>query len=301
MLEDVLCIPMLEFITEFTALLRCFTATLTVSTMSSLEAEAGDADSTTRTAYHTDNNVSAPTIVAGTSGQNFVDDSKVEGRFFGGNQDGDRAGGERPAGFKRNHLGQSLAGDWATARTLFTRAAMEIEEEVAGGGGKRGAVGFRNNGVSSDSQGSTGSQAGLIAAAFAAVPAEEASEILRRHISRTSRVGVARGSVEDDGGDSHGLMASSFRKRDIVGGASSEGQVGRVPCVGLNSDSCLDNDRVGSQVKVNNPSAVEGDQERIDEGRADGLAHAIADACREITLECLLGGRVGGPDGGMAS
>lgn len=290
--------PIPEFTTEFTGSFRCFSATLTVSTVSSLGAGAAGADSTPQTAYHTDVNVSAPTTIAGRSGQHLVDDSK--GRISGRDQDGDTTGGGRPAGFKRSYPGRSPEGDWVTARTLFMRAAREIEEDVAGGGGKGETAGLRNSGVTSDAHGSTGSRAELIAAAFAAVPAGKASEILRRHMSRIVRVGVAGGSIED-GGDDHDLMASSFRKRDIVGGVSSEGQIGAVPSMGLNSDGSLDHDRAGPAVAVDNRSAAEGDRDRDDEGRADGVAHAIADACREIALECLLGGKGGGPDGSMVS
>lgn len=166
-------------------------------------------------------------------------------------------------------------GDWARARALFMKAAIKSEGRVAEGWGE-GPVKMMDSESSSDSSRRAGTEAatavGAIAEAFASVPVTEASEILRRTISR-ALPGISRGS---EGGGGGGYCEDSLRSCSLGGS---------------------EDDARGSPMKVGNGSRGDSNAEGDAEGRAeeegDRVARAVADACRDIALMGLLGGKRG--------
>lgn len=218
---------------------------------------------------HTSETPSATNISSNSSGKRFRD-SSVAGSSLGLQQI-DVAGAESSASIRDD--------DWARARALFLRAAIKSKERAAAGGDE-GSMTMPVSGASSDSSQGAGSEAataaGSIAEAFAAVPVTEASEILQRNLSRALR-GIGRGSE---------------------GGAD-------LSAVGLSTGGSLDDAR-GSLMEVDDGSRVdhkavegawgrEGDTEGGGKEQEDRVARAIADTCRDIALECLLG-RKGGEE-----
>lgn len=237
-----------------------------------------------------DENNSAPTPISNSGGKRFRDSDAVGSTL--GPQCGEVGGKYAPNSVSRC-APEGEQGDWSLARALFREVAARLlaEEERRKSEDQSSESGLPANASQGGGSPSSATTARAIAAAFAAVPCDEVGVLLRHKVS---------GIHQRDGKDN---VCAGHQRRD-TGEGSFVGQAAGGSLYGrdANTASAGHSDGVdggrGKAMEGENRSVfddgvfgVGGGLERVVDGENnERVAQAIADACRDVVLKCLLGG-----------